>query len=65
MCKCWETEPFDRPCFSEIAEILENALKSKPTAESQCTTAYDCSRQATKHIPDDYLDVNQVIDDSD
>ena len=64
MCKCWEEEPTDRPCFSEIAEILENVLKSKPPADSQCTAEYDYSRRATKHIPDDYLDVNHVLDDS-
>ena len=64
MCKCWKQEPTDRPCFSEIAEFLGNVLKSKPPAGSQCTAEYDYSRLATKDIPDDYLDVNQVLDDS-
>ena len=64
MCKCWKEEPTDRPCFAEIAEVLENVLKSKPPADSQCTAVYDYSRRATKHIPDDYADVNQVLDDS-
>ena len=64
MCKCWKEEPTDRPCFSKIAEFLGDVLKSKPPAGSQYTAEYDYSRLATKHIPDDYLDVNQVLDDS-
>ena len=64
MCKCWEEEPTDRPCFAEIAEFLENILKQKLPADSQSTPEYDYSRRATKDIPDDYLDVNQVLDDS-
>ena len=65
MWKCWEEEPTDRPCFSEIAEFLGNVLKSKPPAGSQGTAEHDYFRQVTKHIPDDYLNVNQVLDDSD
>ena len=65
MCKCWKEEPTDRPCFSEIAEFLGDVLKSKPPAGSQGTAEHDYFRQVTKHIPDDYLNVNQVLDDSD
>ena len=64
MCKCWKEEPTNRPCFSEIAESLGDVLKSKPPAGSQFTAEYDYSRLATKHILDDYLDVNQFLDKS-
>ena len=67
MCKCWEEEPTDRPIFSEISDFLGKLLKgeTKPETGSDEAAGYVYAREATKHIPEDYLDVNTIIEDDD
>ena len=67
MCKCWEEEPYDRPSFDELSDFLAKLLNGQttPAAGSDEAAGYVYAREATKHIPEDYIDVNTVIEDDD
>jgi len=57
MCRCWETDPEDRPAFSEISEFVGRLLNgtTTPSAGSDNDAGYSYTRLTTKDIPDDYL----------
>ena len=67
MCKCWEEEPTNRPTFSDISEFLGKLLngETKPETGSDEAAGYIYAREATKHIPEDYLNVNTIIENDD
>ena len=57
MCRCWEENPDNRPTFSEISQFIVMLLngQTKPAAGSTEQDGYSYTREATKHIPEDYL----------
>ena len=67
MNKCWEPVPESRPQFSEISEFLSMLLtgRTPPTAGSDEAAGYNYVRRATRHIPEDYADVNSVTENED
>jgi len=64
MCRCWETDPEDRPAFSEISEFVGRLLNgtTTPSAGSDNDAGYSYTRLATKDIPDDYLALEEYAD---
>jgi len=57
MCRCWEENPDNRPSFAEISQFILMLLngQTKPAAGSTEQDGYSYCREATKHIPEDYL----------
>jgi len=64
MCRCWETDPENRPAFSEISEFVARLLNgtTTPSAGSDTDAGYSYARSTTKAIPDDYLESNEYAD---
>jgi len=65
MCRCWETDPDDRPAFSEISKFIAQLLNgtTTPRTGSDNDAGYSYARSTvTKAIPDDYLESNEYAD---
>ncbi|XP_067930937.1 hepatocyte growth factor receptor-like [Watersipora subatra] len=62
MCMCWDEDPNKGLPFDEISSFLKKLLsdESAPALGSDEGTGYYYNPDATKNIPGDYLDVEEV-----
>lgn len=67
MCNCWQDDPHNRPSFAEISAFIGSLLNGQlvPAPGSDSDAGYNYTRNATKNIPDDYIDQEEKFFDDD
>ena len=67
LCECWKEQVEDRPTFDRISDYLGKLLNGETTPLACSDEAAGCTytRDMTRHIPENYADVNSLVRDDD